>query len=160
MADMLNDGNIKVTYVPTIDDISAPTTAELAAGVELECLITTLAPSIDEETVTVPKLCETITAQAPGRTSYAWGLTMVRKDEPAEDVGWTTLIRGTTGYLVLRFGVPYETAYADGDQVQVYPGKAGERMDQQPENNGATLFLSNWYVGAQPDLDAVVAAGS
>lgn len=159
MADMLNDGRIKVTYVPTIADKSAPTVTELAAGTDFECLITSLEPSIDEETVSVPKLCETITSQAPGRASYSWGMTFVRKEDESEDTAWTTLVRDTQGFLVLRFGVPFEQEYAAGDQVQVYPGRSGERRMQQPENNSATTFASTWFVDGQPELDGVVAAG-
>lgn len=159
MADMLNDGNIKVTYVPSIANISAPTTTELTAGTDLECLITAdgFQPTVNEEVVSVPKLCETISAEAPGRATHQIVLTMVRQDESAEDVGWTTMLRGTSGYLVVRYGVAYDTAYAVSDDVQVFPGKSGERRPQPPEANGATQFQSQWYVSAQPDMDAVVA---
>jgi len=40
MTDMLNDGNIKLTFVEEIADISAPTETELAQGIDLECLVT------------------------------------------------------------------------------------------------------------------------
>lgn len=160
MADMLNDGNIKVTYVPSIANKSAPTVAELGAGTDLECLITAdgLQPTVNEEVVSIPKLCETIVAEGPGRATHQIVLTMVRKTESAEDVGWTTMLRGTEGFLVIRYGVAYDTAYASGDDVQVFPGKAGERRPQAPEANSATQFQSQWYVSAQPDLDGVVAA--
>ncbi len=160
MADMLNDGNIKVTYVATIANIAAPTVAELTGGVDLECLITAdgLEPSVDEEKVSISKLCETMNAEAPGRATYGLGLTMVRKDVALEDVAWTTLLRGTAGYLVFRYGVDADDAYAAADDVQVWPGKFGERRPQKPEANGATLFMSQFYVSAAPDMDAVVAA--
>lgn len=159
MADMLNDGNIKVTYVPDIANISAPTTTELTAGTDLECLVTAdgFQPTVNEEVVSIAKLCETSNAEAPGRATHQIVLTMVRQDTEAEDVAWTTLLRGTSGYLVVRYGVAHDTAYASGDSVQVFPGKAGERRPQPPEANGATQFQSQWYVSAQPDLDAVVA---
>lgn len=160
MADMLNDGNIKVTYVPTIANKSAPTVAELDAGTDLECVITAdgFAPTVNEEVVSVPKLCETIVAEGPGRATHQIVLTMVRKDTSSEDIGWTTMVRSTEGYLVIRYGVPYDTAYAADQDVQVFPGKSGERRPQAPEANSATMFQSQWYVSAQPDLDAVVAA--
>jgi hypothetical protein len=67
MPDMLTDGNIKVTFVPTIADPAAPTTTELTAGTDLECLITSdgLNLSVDEETISVPKLCDTVNSEAP-----------------------------------------------------------------------------------------------
>jgi hypothetical protein len=159
MADMLADGQIKVTYVPAIANIAAPTVAELGAGTDLECLITGdgFAPTVNEEVVSIPKLCETINAEAPGRATHQIVLTLVRQDETADDVAWTTLLRNTAGHLVVRYGSAHSTAYAAGDDVQVFPGKAGERRPQSPEANGAILFQSQWYVSAQPDLDAVVA---
>jgi hypothetical protein len=159
MADMLNDGQIKCVFVPSIANIAAPTTAELAAGTALECLITAdgLDIKVGEATVSIPKLCETSVSEAPGRTTYGMTLTMVRKTVTVEDVAWTVLLRGTTGYLVLRYGVPYATAFAAAQKVQVFPGKAGERQPQKPEQNGATKFMSQWFVSSQPNLDAVVA---
>ncbi|MBX6360097.1 MAG: hypothetical protein IRZ03_08460 [Acidobacterium ailaaui] len=158
MADMLNDGNIKVSYVPSIADPAAPTVTELQAGTSLECLITAdgLNPSSDEDTVSIPKLCETTNSQAPGRTTYGFDLTFVRQEDEVDDVAWTTLLRGTEGFLVIRYGVPHDTAWAADQKVQVYPGRCGERRPQQPEANGATTFMSTWYVAGQPELDAVV----
>jgi hypothetical protein len=160
MADMLNDGNIKVTYVPVIANIAAPTTTELGAGTDLECLITAdgLSPSSDEDTIAIPKLCETTNSQAPGRATYSFDLTFVRQEDEDDDVAWTTMLRRTEGFLVLRYGVPHATAWTAAQQVQVYPGSCGERRPQQPEANGATTFMSTWYVAGQPELDGVVAA--
>jgi hypothetical protein len=162
MADMLTDGQIKVTYVPSIADIAAPTVAELTAGTDFECLITAdgLNPSSDEDTVAIPKLCQTINAQAPGRTTYGFDLTFVRQEDEADDTAWSTLLRGTEGFLVVRYGIAHDTAYAAAQSVQVYPGRCGERRPAQPEANGAVTFTSTWYVGSQPELDGVVAAGS
>lgn len=159
MADMLNDGNIKCTFVPSVANIAAPTTAELAAGTALECLITAdgLELKVDEATVSIPKLCETTVSEAPGRSTYGVTLTMVRKTVPAEDVAWTVLLRGTTGFLVFRYGTAFATAYASAQKVQVFPGKAGERRPQKPEANGATKFISQWFVSSQPNLDAAIA---
>lgn len=160
MPDMLADGNVKVTYVPTIADIAAPKSAELSAGTDLECLIMGdgFQPSVDEEVVSIPKLCETINAQGPGRATHSIQLTMVRKTETAEDTAWTTMLRNTKGFLVVRYGTPYDTEYASGDAVQVFPGACGERRPQPVEANGAVTFISQWYVSAQPDLDAEIAA--
>ena len=159
MADMLNDGNIRCSFVPSVANIAAPTTAELNAGTALECLITAdgLDVQVDEETVTIPKLCETSNSQGPGRSTYKVTLTIVRKTVTIEDVGWTTLLRGTTGFLVFRYGIAYTTAWTAAQKAQVFPGKAGERRPQKPEANNATKFMSTWYVSSQPNLDATVA---
>jgi hypothetical protein len=160
MADMLADGNVKVTYVPTIANKSAPTVAELTAGTDLQCLITAdgLAISVNEDVVSIPKLCETSNSEAPGRATFQITLTCVRQEATADDVAWTTLLRKTSGYLVIRYGDTHDTAYAASQEVLVFPGASGERRPNAVEANGAVTFDSQWYVNAQPDLDAVVAA--
>lgn len=159
MADMLSDGQIKVTFVPAIANQAAPTTVELAAGTTLECLITAdgLDISTDEDVVSVPKLCETTTSEAPGRSKTSITLTLVRKDVPAEDVAYTTLLRGLAGYLVVRRGVVVSTAYIAAQKVEVYPGVFGQRRAQKPEMNGVETFISQFYNSAAPTLAAVVA---
>lgn len=159
MADMLNDGQIKVTFVPAIANIAAPTTTELAAGTALECLITAdgLEIKTDEGVVEIPKLCETSMSQAPGRTTHGVTLTIVRKTIAGEDLGWSVLLRGTVGFLVIRPGLAYTTAYASTQKCVVYPGTVGERRLQKPEMNGVLKFISQWYVSSQPNLGAAVA---
>jgi hypothetical protein len=160
MAKMLADGNVKVAYVPTIADISAPTATELNAGTDLECLITAdgLSISVDEAVVALPALCETFDAESPGRAKYAIDLTLYRHQAAVDDVGWTTLIRGLSGYLVVRYGVDVDTTWTAAQNALVFPGTAGERKPNPTTANGGVTFGSRWYVTEQPELDAVVAA--
>lgn len=163
MADMLADGAVKVTFVPSITNKAAPTVAELTAGtaVDLECLITAdgLDISVDEQVVAIPKLCETFDAQSPGRATYGVTLTCVRKDVDAEDVAWDTLVRKASGFLVIRYGTPATTDYVAAQKnLAVFPVTFGERRMLKPEANGAIQFQSQAYVTSQPELDAVVAA--
>jgi len=159
MADMLNDGNIKLVYAPSIANIAAPTTTELNAGTALECFVTAdgLDVTVDEDVISIPKLCETFSAEAPGRAKYSISLTAVRKDVPAQDTAWNLLVRNTAGFLVFRYNTTVATAWATSQLVQVFPGKCGERRPMKPEMNGATKFTSKWYVSSQPTLAGVVA---
>lgn len=158
MADMLTDGKIRVQYVPTIANTASPTATELNAGTDLSCLITAdgLNISVDEEKVSIPKLCDTTNSEAPGRATYGVDLTFVRKTVVAEDKAWTTLLRGTAGYLVLRYGTASATAFAAADKVIIFPGTAGERKLEKPEANNAVKFSSKWFVSAPPAYDSAV----
>jgi hypothetical protein len=158
MAKMLADGNVKATFVVSIPDIGSPVAATLNAGVDLECLITAdgLSVSVDEAVVALPALCETFDAESPGRAKYAIDLTMYRHVATVDDIGWTTMIRGLTGFLVLRYGVDVDTAYTAADKVLVFPGTAGERKPNPTTANGGVTFGSTWYVSTQPELDGVV----
>ncbi|MBB1154000.1 hypothetical protein H4281_12730 [Amycolatopsis sp. DR6-1] len=159
MGDMLSDGRNKVSFVPSIANIAAPTAAELTAGTSLECLIMAdgLDISTDESAVQASKLCDTVDAEQPGRSKTTIQLTCVRKDVPAEDVAWTLLQRDLTGYLAVRRGVAHDTAFATGDKVEIYPVKFGARRPQKPEANGVEKFMSQGYNTGAPELDAVVA---
>ena len=166
MTKMLADGNVKVTFVVNIANLSAPdVSAELTAGssLDLECLITAdgLAVSVDEAVVALPALCETFDAEAPGRAKYAIDLTCFRHLETASDKAWTTLIRGLSGFLAIRYGVPATTAWGAGDpngKALVFPVTFGERKPLPTEANGGIKFSSHAYVTSQPQLDAVAVA--
>lgn len=162
MTDMLNDGNIKLTFVEEIADISAPTETELAQGFDLECLVTAdgFQPTVNEDVVSVAKLCETSNSESPGRATHQVTLTMVRQEEEDQDVGWTNLKRNQTGFLAVRFGVEHSLPWEADDKAVVYPVRCGTRRLLPPEANGATLFEVQMYVTAEPNLDAVVVAGS
>lgn len=159
MADMLFDGNTRVTYVPSIANSAAPTTTELNAGTDLSCLVMSdgLDISTDESAVSAPKLCEDYDAEQPGRAKTTIKLTMARKDTPAEDIAWTTLQRGLAGFLVVRRGITYSSAWATGQKPEVYPVKFGQRQPVKGEPNSIEKFMSQPFVTAKPTLDAVVA---
>lgn len=163
MAKMLADGNVKVTYVVSIANIAAPdVSAELSAGssVALECLITAdgFNISVDEAVVSLPALCETFDAESPGRAKYAIDLTCFRHIATVDDKAWTTLLRGLSGFLVVRYGVAVTTAYAAADKLIVFPVTFGERKPLPTEANGGVKFSSHAYVTSQPQLDAVAVA--
>lgn len=163
MADMLVDGLVKVTYTPTIVSIAAPAAAtELESGssIDLECLITAdgFDISVDEATISIPKLCETFDAEAPGRAKYGLTFTFVRQDTTLADKAWEGLPRLTAGYIAVRLGVAASTTWAAAHKALVFPVKAGEQRPQKPEPNGAVLFQQQWYVTSQPNLHAVCAA--
>lgn len=160
MTKMLADGNVKCTYVVSIANIQAPdVSSELTAGssVALECLITAdgLNISVDESVVALPALCETFDAEAPGRAKYSIDLTCFRHLETVNDKAWTTLIRNVSGFLVVRYGIAYTTAYTTGDKLLVFPTTFGERKPLPTEANGGVKFSSHAYVTSQPALDAV-----
>lgn len=163
MAKMLADGNVKVTYVVSVANLAAPdVSAELTAGssVALECLITAdgFNISVDEAVVSLPALCETFDAESPGRAKYAIDLTCFRHIATVDDKAWTTLIRGLSGFLVVRYGVAVTTAYNTGDKLIVFPVTFGERKPLPTEANGGVKFSSHAYVTSQPQLDAVAVA--
>lgn len=162
MTKMLADGNVKVTFAPTIVDISAPKAAtELAAAsaLDLQCLITAdgLGLPVDEAVVALPQLCDVTDSEGPGRVKYGIDFTFYRHKETASDKAWTTIDRLLTGYIAIRYGSAHDVAWAAADQAQVYAGTFGALKPQPVEANGGVKFACHFYVDTV-DLKAVCAA--
>jgi hypothetical protein len=138
VADSLADGNTRVAYVPSIASQSAPTVAELNAGILLQTLIT---PDgligFEPDTADVPtgSLASVYSTVDIGRDSFSG--TMLRlKKQTSGDTAYTTLgTRGTTGYIVIRRSLAETTAWASSQAVEVYPIKTGRRRRLAPAEN-------------------------
>lgn len=159
MADLLNDGNTKVAWVTSIANISAPTASELNGGSDWTPRITPDGLKTDPTTADVPtsSLASTFDTNVAGRRSYSVELTFKRGSTTLEDQPATTLLYGTNGYLVVRRGVAYATAFATGDKVEVYPVQAGEPQNVAPAANEVMKVTSSLKVTSDPATHAVVA---
>jgi len=137
MADYGFDGMIKVSFVPTIANLSAPTTAELTAGTPLEDVLTPdgLTISSDTATVDTSKLSSTFTANIVGRSSFTLGIKYVRGTDTKQTAVETAMVRGANGYLVVRRDIVASTAWTAAQKVEVYPCQVGEANPDNPAPN-------------------------
>lgn len=160
MADLLGDGNVKVTFCLTIADISAPTAAECNAGVDLQTVITKDGLGISPEQAAVDNtaLASRDETEDAGTVKYAIELTVKIQEDDVDNIGWNTLTDRQLGYLVVRRNLAHETAYAAGQSVEVYPVRCGRPNRQPPELNAAQRFVSKLFNHTAPDPDALVAA--
>lgn len=160
--DLLADGNIKVTWVPTIADVSNPTVAELtdASCVTLEWLITKDGLDLKPDTAAVDNtaLASTEETTDKGMSSYDNAITYKRKDNSGADTAYNTLTEGAVGNLVVRRTLPVATAYAADQVVEVYPSRCGRPMLQAPEKNTVQKVQVKLFNYAPGDQRAVVAA--
>lgn len=157
MADALTDGNIRVSSVPSIANIAAPTTAELNAGTDLTPLITPdglIGFEPDTAAVDNAKLNSTFNTQQPGRASWSGtALRFVR--QTGTDTVRNTLARGyVTNIVVRRAGVPYTTAWAASQSVEVYPVAAGQRKILAPAANEVEKYEVPFFVTSSPNDSA------
>jgi hypothetical protein len=137
MADYGFDGMIKVSFVPTIASIAAPTAVELNAGTPLEDVLTPdgLTISADTASVDTSKLSSTFTATIVGRSSYTLGIKYVRGTDPKQTALETAMVRGANGYLVVRRDVVASTAWTAAQKVEVYPCQVGDVNPDSPAPN-------------------------
>lgn len=159
MADFSSDGMTRVAYVPAIANIAAPTTTELNAGILLQSLITAdglegfEATTSDVDNTALNSLFDTVTI---GRDKYS-GTMLRMKKQLTGDTAYTTLVRGTTGFIVIRRDVLETTAWTSGQSVEDYPIICGIRRRLKPEGNTLTKWEVDTKIYLQPSPFAVIA---
>lgn len=157
---MIVDGKVKVSWVPTIASIAAPTVAELTAGTALESLLTPdglmgFEPTTAE--VDVSALDSTFDTVAPGRAQFS-GCGLRLKKQGASDAVYAALVREAAGYVVVRRDIAADTAWTAAQKVEVYPATLGETRNLAPEKNSVQKYEVPVMVTSSPSLRAVVAA--
>lgn len=160
MSDLISDGRTRVAWAASIANIAAPTVAELTGALDLTPRITPDGLKTDPSTADVDtsSLASRFDTKEAGRVGFENELTMKRGGTPTEDLPYTTLLYGVHGYLVVRRGVDYETAWAAGQTAEVYPSVCGEPANVAPAANEVMKFTSPQKVTSAPQTRATVAA--
>lgn len=159
MSDLISDGKTKVVWLSSISSQTAPTAAELNAGADYTLRITPDGLKIDPTTADVDtnSLGSRFDTMTVGRVGFSPEITFKRGSTPQEEAPYTTLTYGTEGFLVVRRGVDFETAFAAGQLVEVYPMVCGERQNMSPAANEVMKFVSPLKVRSAPSTAATVA---
>jgi hypothetical protein len=159
MADLISDGKTRVAWLATVANINAPTTAELNAGADYTKRITPDGLKLDPSTADVDtsSLASTFDTKTTGRVSFDTEITFKRGDTVGDDAPYTTLKYGVSGYLAVRRGVAYGTAWTTGQVCEVYPITCGEPQNSSPAANEVMKFVSPMKVTDAPATAAVVA---
>lgn len=155
MAGAVSDGNVKVTWVPTIADIQAPTVSEISAGTPI--------PRITKDGVNPPQNQNTVDGAGIDDTYDSenvgtWGggpfeLTIFRDDTDETDT-YDLFVYGLTGFLVIgRFG----SNDTSSDKVEVWPAESHEPVLMQTATNEKQRFQVSFAITSEPALRAVVA---
>jgi hypothetical protein len=159
MADITADGKTRVYWVTTIANINAPTTTELNAGIALQSTLTAdglngFQP--DTADVDTSSLDSTFNTVVNGRTSFS-NTSLRLKKQSGTDTIFTTLIRDTAGYVVIRRSVTSTTAWTTAQGVEVYPALCAEVARMDPEPNTVERYEIGIKVTSSPALRAAVA---
>lgn len=160
MADLFADGQTRVSFVPTISNIAAPTTTELNAGVLLQSFITADGLMGFEATtaeVDTTALASTFDTKNIGRDSFSGTGLRLKKQTYGSDTPYSTLTRGTAGNIVIRRGVPETTAWTSTQAIEVYPIVCGQVKMLQPTANSIQKYEVPTPITSAPNLRAAVA---
>lgn len=159
MADIVTDGKTKVWSVPSIANIAAPTTAELNAGTALEGVMTPdglQGFEADTADVDNSSLKSTFDTKKAGRAAFSNTMLRLKKQSGSDSI-YDTLVREYVTHIVIRRGTDSDTAWAIGDEVEVYPVECGEVRPLPPEANTVQRYEVPIKVTTEPNLRAVVA---
>ncbi|MEV5138426.1 hypothetical protein AB0K71_05710 [Streptomyces syringium] len=159
MSDLISDGKTKVCWASSLTSQTAPTATELNALADYTLRITPDGLKIDPDTAEVDtsSLGSRFDTMETGRVKFSVELTFKKGTTVQEQAPWSTLTYGTHGYLVVRRGIDYETAFAAGQNVEVYPVACGEPAEQPPAANEVSKFVSKMMLTSAPTTRATVA---
>ncbi|GAA2183378.1 hypothetical protein GCM10009785_26710 [Brooklawnia cerclae] len=158
-------GKGTVLFVPSIANLSAPTVAEISAGLNLSCAIYAFNVTPTQNAVSKAKYCYATEVQRAGTPSYAIDAIVYDYDPQNLDAGdygyYAELAPGTNGYLIDRRGLTRDVAAAAGQNVDIYPVELGiqGRVAIDPTADGETLRVTQGvFVIGDPAIDTVIAA--
>lgn len=160
MANYPFDEFTKVVWVPGasgVANIAAPTLAEIAAGTDLTCFITKdgLNPGGTTNKIDTGALCSRLDSQGIGTVGMDYSLKLKR--ENSADVAWVLSVWGSEGFLVVRRGILYGTAFAAAQPVEVVHAQMGEPVMASSAANTQQMFDLGLAVSAF-NQKAIVAA--
>lgn len=145
-----SDGSIRTVLVAALADPGAPAVAELTAGTtaDISCYLTPggFAGTTDQATVPDPRECSTEEFGQPGRKTRSLSITGIDNTNSANDVAFNllvdTMVEGVAIFAVRRRGIPFDTAWASGQVVDVWPFKPGVKQEVAAEAN--SVQRSTW----------------
>lgn len=154
------DGNIRAAFCTTLTP-GAPTATQLNNGVDLSYYLTPdgLTPNFDEQEITDDRMADTQTFQQRGRVKKTLEtLRYVFNPNSAPDnLAYSSMPKGTNGYVVLRYGISADTAFAAGQKVDVWPITCGERQKEPGEANSVLRIRQRVFVTNTVGEDVTVA---
>lgn len=163
-------GNDSWLWVPAIDDISAPVVTEIeaAGGINISCNLFGEQEGFTATTekVTLPRrLCETVTFETNGPTSYAAPDLMLSFDPQAASgadgkKAWEAMDDNAIGFLVRRQGVAGTTVVETGDFVDVVPAQIGVKVPSKTGTgaDGVYAFTVSASITDTPAWNVAVVA--
>jgi hypothetical protein len=152
MADYGFDGMIKVSFVPAIASLAAPTVTELNAGTSLEGRLTADGLNTGAETAEVDtsKLNSVSNSAVPGRRTFAVSVKYVRGDGVNDKAVEAALVYGAKGFLVIRRDKLSTVAWTAADKVEVYPVAVRQPNPDAPAANALQAVDVPMVVTSEP----------
>lgn len=159
MARIIPNEKTWVGFATTVASSSlVPTTAEVAAAIDLTPLVMSVNASARGNTVPTPAFDSLFETSIPGTTQATFEADFYRDD--TTDTAWSTLTRGAQGYFIIsRFGgAGTKHKPIAADKVEVWPVAIISRTMANMASNTVLSFTVSCSVPKEPNESATVAA--
>lgn len=157
MPDLVSTGKIRIAWATAIANINAPTVAELNAALRIDTVVTADGLNREFETAEVDTSAISSTFEtASVGTRKPSNLGVVIKRQTGTDTVAAALTYQAAGYLVIRDNIDASTAWAAGQNVEVYPAQCKQGGKAQAINTVQRLTVGMTPT-ADPALSALVA---
>lgn len=160
MSDFVWDGKTRVWWLTSCSSTSAPTVAEINAGVDLTQKVTKggiKGFGVTNNTVPADNISTTFAGKRPG--TWSTDPTLEVLDDDGTDTVWNALgTRDTAGFLVIRKGVAYTTAVAAAQKVSVHPLSTMTAVENDSGENTRVLTTYAFAAATEPKFRVAVAA--
>lgn len=153
MADRTYEENYKIYWLPSVQNINAPTTAEINAGTRLTKITKDgWAPNFSENAVDTADIDTAYDSEVPGSWKAGPIAITMKRDDQDETSTYDLLVRNTNGFLLAS---PFGLA-TSGKKVMVFPSRIGITQHANSAANEAQKFTTQFFVTSEPALRAVV----
>jgi hypothetical protein len=157
MAKIIPNEQTMVRFATTLASTTAPTVAQVNAGVDLTPLLISITASATGNSVPTPSLDTLFETSIPGTSTASFTADFYRDD--AGDTAWTTLPRGTKGFFIIqRWGANATRTAVAGQKVEVWPVTVTSRAAGPMTSNTAQTMTVACSVPVVPSENATVAA--
>lgn len=159
-----SDGTVRVDFVPTLTDPLAATLAELtgATAEMIGCHLFGIGMGANTERKEKRRLCSRNKYELLGATTYTIDALNyvydVQNPESHTNAAYAALVPRTTGFLVVRWGIDAGEPLAEGQVVDIFPIRLGQRIKQAPEENDELTVSQEVVVIGDPVEDYVIPA--
>jgi len=150
------DDNLRITFVPSgANPLSA---AILSGGTakDLTYSLKSFNRAITQAMIDDPRLTLKQVLQKFGKVSETLEVNYIFGDD--DDVARTVLAEGVKGFLVLRYSLPNETAWAAAQEVDVLTIECGKQRKDAPVENGVQTITQGIAITGVSQDDVALAA--
>ena len=140
---MRTAGNVALIITPSVDDITAPTVAELEAGVAIQCATRGWGGSTTVQKNSDQYLCQTESVEETGqrtRTLTAIEVDMANPANAGTDALLAVVEEDAIVYVIERPGIAHDTAPAAAQEVDVWKVRIASIDRKAYANNSTDKF--------------------